>query len=288
MKTNIKPLVKWAGGKTKLLPQLSGLFPPDIEDYDTFIEPFVGGGAVLFYMLRTYPKIKNVVINDINQKLMNVYFTVKENPLEIIAELQKLQNQYWELNELEQKEFYLKKRDRFNFCTSSPLENAVLFIFLNKTCFNGLYRENKKGHFNVPFGKYVKPVICNRDTIINLSALLQKITILNNDYANIIGNLKGKTFIYFDPPYRPLSKTSAFTSYTSDGFDDTQQKRLASFCHFLDFDSKWMLSNSSGIGDNFFQTQYNGFKFRQLKARRSISANAKSRGQVQELLITNY
>ncbi len=288
MKTTIKPFLKWAGGKSHLLPQMTGLFPNGLEKFDTFIEPFVGGGAVLFHILNHYPNIKNVVINDINARLINAYLFLKESPRELISILDKYQTLFWSLSPAEQKHFYLEKRERFNSINTKPAEAAALFIFLNKTCFNGLYRVNKEGKFNVPFGQYQKPQICNPKLIIGLSKLLQKVTILNGDYAHTIANFKGKTFVYFDPPYRPVSQTSNFTSYSSEGFDDTQQKRLACFCRLLDFDSKWMLSNSCPIDDNFFSEHYTGYRIRQIKARRSIGASIKSRGNIQELLITNY
>ena len=288
MKTDIKPFLKWAGGKSQLLPQLRELFPSKIEKFDTFIEPFVGGGAVLFHILSCYPNIKNIVINDINSKLINTYVVVKEKPHELISILDELQSQYWKLNKEEQKQYYLVNRKWFNTPGVDFIELAALFIFLNRTCFNGLYRVNKKGEFNVPFGQHLKPLICNSRLIIKASKLLQKVTIQKGDYADIIGSLQGRSFIYFDPPYRPVSQTSNFTSYNVNGFDETQQKRLAVFCKFLDFDSKWMLSNSCIPGDNFYNKHYGEYSIRQIKARRSIGANPNSRGNTQELLITNY
>lgn len=288
MQNTVKPFLKWAGGKSHLLPQMTALFPNGLKKFDTFIEPFVGGGAVLFHILGYYPNIKNVVINDINARLMNTYVILKERPRELISILDKFQTRFWCLSPVEQKQFYLEKRERFNSINTKPADAAALFIFLNKTCFNGLYRVNKNGKFNVPFGQYQKPLICNSKLIIRLSKLLQKVTILNGDYAHTIANFRGNTFVYFDPPYRPVSQTSNFTKYSSDGFDDTQQKRLACFCRLLDFDSKWMLSNSCPLDDNFFNEHYTGYKIRQVNARRSIGADTKSRGNIQELLITNY
>jgi DNA adenine methylase len=288
MKITAKPFLKWAGGKSHLLRQISGLFPNGPEKFDTFIEPFVGGGAVLFHILSHYPNIKNVVINDINVRLINAYLFLKESPRELISILDKFQTRFWSLSPVEQKQFYLEKRERFNSINTKPVEAAALFIFLNKTCLNGLYHVNKKGKFNVPFGQYQKPLICNPGLIIELSKQLQKVTILNGDYAHTIANFRGNTFVYFDPPYRPVSQISNFTTYSSEGFDETQQKRLACFCRLLDFDSKWMLSNSCPIDDDFFNEHYTGYKIRQIKARRSMGAKTKSRGNIQELLITNY
>jgi DNA adenine methylase len=284
----IKPFLKWAGGKTQLLPSIRDFFPSDIKNTDTYIEPFVGGGAVLFHILNNYPCIKNVVINDINLRLINTYVILREKPLDLLSILERLQKQYWKLSPIEQRQFYLGKREYFNSGGAKRTELAALFIFLNKTCFNGLYRVNKSGMFNVSFGQYHKPLICNRELILRLSKLLKKVTILNGDYAHTIANFRGNTFVYFDPPYRPVSQTSDFTTYSSEGFDEIQQKRLACFCRLLDFDSKWMLSNSCPQDDSFFNEHYNGYKIRQIEARRSIGANSASRGKIRELLITNY
>jgi DNA adenine methylase len=284
----IKPFIKWAGGKTQLLPYIKNSLPKNIKNIDTYIEPFVGGGAVLFHILSTYPQIKNVVINDINPRLMNTYIVVRENPSELILKLAQLQKIYWQLIPNEQKQFYMEQRGQFNTKSLNRIDEASLFIFLNKTCFNGLYRENQKGDFNVSFGKHAKPLICDDKLILKISELLQNVDICHGDYANLVSHLKRQSFIYFDPPYRPLSCTSDFTSYSSDRFDDIQQKRLAAFCRFLSFNSNWMLSNSCTTDDNFFNEQYMGYTIRQVIARRSIGANANSRKTVRELLITNY
>ena len=284
----IKPFLKWAGGKSQLLPHIRDFFPSDIKNADTYIEPFVGGGAVLFHILDNYHGIKNIVINDINPRLINTYVILRENPLDLVSILEKLQRQYWKLSMEEQRQFYLEQREYFNSGGAKRTELAALFIFLNKTCFNGLYRVNKSGMFNVSFGQYQKPLICNRELIIRLSKLLRKVTILNGDYAHTIASFRGNTFVYFDPPYRPVSQTSDFTTYSSDGFDETQQKRLACFCRLLDFDSKWMLSNSCPTDDNFFNEHYSTYKIRKIEARRSIGAISASRVKIRELLITNY
>lgn len=288
MKSVVKPFLKWAGGKTQLLPQLSKAFPKQLEQYDTFVEPFVGGGAVLFHILSRYPNIENIVINDINSGLIKTYIVVKERPDELINYLEELQHRFWELNDREQKLFYLGKRKQFSAERLSDIEFVSLFIFLNRTCFNGLYRVNKKDEFNVPFGRYKKPTICNSKLIISASELLQRVMILEGDYANILGSLQGRSFIYFDPPYKPISKTSNFTAYSNMGFDETQQIRLASFCKTLNDNSKWMLSNSSSGNDSFFRKHYRNCRIRQIHAYRSIGSKANSRGKIQELLITNY
>ncbi len=273
MQNTVKPFLKWAGGKSHLLPQITGLFPNNLEKFDTFIEPFVGGGAVLFHILSHYPNIKNVVINDINVRLINAYLFLKERPRELISILDKFQTRFWSLSPVEQKQFYLEKRERFNSSDTKTIESAALFIFLNKTCFNGLCRVNKNGKFNVPFGQYQKPLICNPGLIIELSKPFQKVTILNGDYAQYYCKFQGQYLCLFRPAHTaPVSQTSNFTTCSSEGFDETQQKRLACFCRLLDFDSKWMLSNSCPIDDNFFKEHYTGYRIRQIKARRSIGA----------------
>ncbi len=288
MQTNVKPFLKWAGGKTQLLPQINKVFPGQLEQFDTFAEPFVGGGAVVFYILENYPRIKNIIINDINSRLIKTYIAVKKSPRELVAFLEELQYKYWELDSKRQRLFYLAQRKRFNTVNLTIVELASLFIFLNKTCFNGLYRVNKKNEFNVPFGEYRKPLICNKRLIARLSDLLQKVTILEGDYTCTLGLLQGRSFVYFDPPYKPVSDTSNFTNYSANGFDDTQQTRLASFCKILDTENKWMLSNSCNGDDNFFRKHYQNYTIRQITGRRSIGAQASSRGNIRELLITNY
>jgi DNA adenine methylase len=259
-----------------------------LGQFDTFAEPFVGGGAVVFFILENYPMIKNIIINDINSKLVKTYIAVKENPMELITFLEELQHKYWKLDYNRQRLFYLEKRKQFNSGKLNSTELASLFIFLNKTCFNGLYRVNKKDEFNVPFGEFRRPLICNMNIIDRLSGLLQKVTILEGDYTCTQEFLQGRSFIYFDPPYKPVSNTSNFTAYNTTGFDDTQQIRLASFCKTLGVESKWMLSNSCNGDDYFFRKHYRNYTIRQLCARRSIGAKASSRGSVRELLITNY
>jgi DNA adenine methylase len=288
MQTDVKPFLKWAGGKAQLLPQINKVFPSQLEQFDTFAEPFVGGGAVVFYILENYPRIKNIIINDINSRLIKTYIAIKESPRELVAFLEEFQYKYWELDHKSQRLLYLAKRERFNTGKLSTVELASLFIFLNKTCFNGLYRVNKKNEFNVPFGEYRKPLICNRKLIAWLSELLQKVTILEGDYTCTLDFLHGRSFVYFDPPYKPVSNTSNFTSYSAAGFDDTQQTRLASFCKTLDVGNKWMLSNSCNGDDNFFRKHYRNYTIRQITARRSIGAKAGSRRNIRELLITNY
>lgn len=295
-----KPFIKWAGGKGQLLPQLHNALPHELSEEEfVYIEPFVGGGAMLFYMLRVFPNIKRVVINDININLTNAYVVVKNDPDSLIRNLNRIEKDYRQLADTDaQKDYYLKMRHCFNTQDLTAVEKTALFIFLNHTCFNGLYRENSKGLFNVPFGRYSNPTICNEELILADSELLNHfdIIILNGDYIQTEKAIDHSllNFFYFDPPYRPISATSSFNSYVKNGFNDENQQDLACLCHRLsNYDNvKWMLSNSDcstvNPGDTFFENLFNGFNIQRVYASRAINANASKRGKLTELLICNY
>lgn len=295
-----KPFLKWAGGKGQLLSQLDSYLPKQLDGRPfTYIEPFVGGGAMLFYMLRKYPEIRHAVINDINPHLTAAYRTIKDNPKELIEQLTELENQYFTLGDEEaKKNFYLEQRRLFNETEMGEVERTKLLIFLNRTCFNGLYRENSKGKFNVPFGRYMHPTICNKETILADSEVLNRtnVTILNGDFADTRNYIdeNGINFIYFDPPYRPLNATSNFNSYVKDEFNDDEQKRLGDFLKTLDnqLGVYWMLSNSDCSANNpedrFFEDIYADFYINRVYASRAINANPAKRGKLTELLICNY
>ena len=248
MSSPSRPFIKWVGGKGQLLSQLDALLPRNLALTGnlTYCEPFVGGGAMLFHMLRKFRNITRAVINDLNGRLVTTYRVVRSAPEELIDELHKMQSMYMACKtEDEQKDIYLGKRMLYNEGGLRDVEEAALFIFLNKTCFNGLYRVNSKGMFNVPFGKSRKPLICDDDTIRADSALLQKVEIFNGDFECVEEYIGKNAFIYFDPPYRPLSRTASFTAYAKGGFGDAEQRRLASFCRRLDGSGcQWLLSNS--------------------------------------------
>ncbi len=290
-----KPFIKWAGGKTQLLTQIDRIIPSEFRTLKfTYIEPFVGGGAMLFHILNNYPNLEEIVINDINTDLANTYKTIKNEATKLIQILLVLQSEYYTLlkNEAAKKEFYYQKREHFNKRTSNQIEQAALFIFLNKTCFNGLYRVNRKNEFNVPIGSYKKPRICDRENLLKVSELLQKVTILNADFEETLVYAKQNSLFYFDPPYKPLSETSSFNSYAKAGFNDKEQIRLANFCEKIDaLGHTWILSNSDVKGknpeDNFFDDLFRKFEINRVLAKRSINSNAKKRGQLKELLITN-
>lgn len=295
-KTKAKPFLKWAGGKTQLLPTIDSFLPDTIQgkSHVTYIEPFVGGGAMLFFMLQRYPNIKRAIINDINPHLIKTYKVIRDEPYSLIEALIDLQNHFRALVDYErQKDMYLNIRTRFNQQSISGIEEAAYMIFLNRTCFNGLYRENSKGGFNVPFGRYSNPTICDEDLIIADSELLQKVEILNGDFSNTAEHIQGYTFFYFDPPYRPLDATSSFNSYVKESFDDNEQIRLKNF--YSDISSGGchaMLSNSDCKGrnaeDDFFDRLYADYFIERVNAKRCINANAAKRGTLTELLIRNY
>lgn len=295
-KTKAKPFLKWAGGKTQLLPTIDSFLPVTFREEDdiTYIEPFVGGGAMLFYMLQKYPNIKRAVINDINPHLVTSYRVIKEKPCSLIETLNELQAQFKALRDFDkQKAMYLDIREQFNKQESTAIDEAAYMIFLNRTCFNGLYRENSKGKFNVPFGRYSNPTICDEDLILADSELLQRVKILNGDFSHTAQHIQGQTFFYLDPPYRPLDATSSFNSYVKEAFDDTEQLRLRDFYAGITEDGCLaILSNSDcksrNAADDFFDRLYAAFFIERVYAKRCINANAAKRGTLTELLIRNY
>lgn len=291
-----KPFIKWVGGKGQLLEQLETMLPSDFDSMQNvvYVEPFVGGGAMLFYMLQNHKCIKRAVINDINPDLTTCYKTVRDQPEELIRSLVAIQEDYYSITDYEaQKAYYLKKRERFNSKPTNSVESATLFIFLNRTCFNGLYRVNKSGKFNVPFGRYVHPTICDAETIREDSRLLQSVDILTGDFEQTFKYVSENAFFYFDPPYRPLNHTSCFNDYAKEAFNDAEQVRLKRFCDRLQKAAiPFMLSNSDCAGsngnDSFFDELYADYEIRRVWASRSVNANAAKRGKLTELLVRNY
>jgi len=296
MKNKAKPFLKWAGGKTQLIQVIQYSLPIQIKSNKfTYIEPFVGSGAILFWMINEFPNLEKAVINDVNTDLINTYRTIASKPNELISILDTLQKEYHSLvNDHEKKkEYYYEKRRLFNKRELEQSGQAALFIFLNRTCFNGLYRVNRKNEFNVPMGSYKQPTICNAENLLAVHNALQKVEILCGDFEETINFTSANSFFYFDPPYKPLSETSSFNSYAKDEFNDLEQIRLRDFCQKLDdLDHNWMLSNSDVKGknpnDNFFDNLYANFSIERVEAKRSINANPSKRGKLNELLITNY
>lgn len=294
MSGKAKPFIKWVGGKTQLIESIGNTLPikfAEINDV-TYIEPFVGGGAVLFWILQQYKNITKAIINDINPDLTTAYKIIKERPSELVEYLQIVQDEYLSFNEEKRKEYYLDKRELFNTKMLDGVENTALFIFLNRTCFNGLYRVNSKGLFNVPFGRYVNPKICDKQTILADSELLQRVEILTGDFEETIKYVSKNSLFYFDPPYKPLSETSSFTSYSKEDFNDSEQIRLGDFCKRINsLGHNFILSNSDVKGkkpnDDFFDDLYEPFNIKRIYATRMVNANAAKRGKLTELLITN-
>ena len=294
----IKPFVKWAGGKGNLLQQLNNYYPMELKYgyIDTYIEPFIGGGAVLIDILQKY-SIKKAYAIDINKDLINCYNVIKNDAKDLINELKIKQKEFIPLQMEDRANYFYDVRDEYNSYeidkNELSLKRAAEFIFLNRTCFNGLYRVNRKGKFNVPFGNYKNPIICDEINLINLSLLIQNVEFKYGDYKTSIQYATDNTFVYFDPPYRPLPKTNSFTSYMKDNFNDSSQKELSEYFSLLsNMGAKVMLSNSNPKNtekeDCFFDNLYKGFNIYEVYAKRLINCNSKGRGAISELLITNY
>lgn len=290
-----KPFVKWVGGKTQLLKDIEKVLPKKLllEQSITYVEPFVGGGAVLFWILQKYPNIKKAVISDINAELICTYRVIRDDVESLIFELTRLQREYRKLDDKRRKEFYLSQRLLFNGGNNSDVETAALFIFLNRTCFNGLYRVNTKGKFNVPHGRYSNPSICDVDTLRADASVLQKVEILCGDFSQTGIYATKNTLYYFDPPYRPLTGTSAFTSYSKEGFNDGEQARLRDFCdHITSRQALFVESNSDPTNidknDKFFDNLYRMFSIRRVSAARMINSKADRRGTISEIMISNF
>ncbi len=276
MKKNklIAPFLKWVGGKRQLMPAIKELLP---EKFTTYYEPFIGGGAVLFNI-----QPKKAVINDSNEELINVYEVVKNNPDELIMDLKSHKNEsdyFYDIRALDRKDDFKKL---------SKIKKASRVIFLNKTCYNGLYRVNNSGEFNSPFGKYKNPNIVNESTIRAVSKYFNNndITILNGDFEDAVKGIRKGAFVYFDPPYHPVSQSSNFTGYVPGGFDMFEQVRLRDLC--IELDKKgvnFLLSNSS---TPLIKDLYKDFNIKIVKANRVINSNAKKRGEIDEVLIRNY
>lgn len=272
----VSPVLKWVGGKRQLLDVIQPLIP----NYTTYYEPFIGGGAVLFAL-----QPNKAIINDSNAELVNVYRTIQTNPTELIQKLQEheaknCEDYFYEIRSLD--------RDRDKYVKLSEVERASRIIYLNKTCYNGLFRVNSSGEFNSPWGKYKNPNITNITTIHALNHFFtkSKITIKQGDYEEALIGIRKGSFVYFDPPYMPISSSSSFTGYTANGFGEEEQKRLRDFCDQLNKRNiKFLLSNSSCP---FVEELYGNYDIIKVPAKRSINADATKRGSVDEVLVRNY
>jgi DNA adenine methylase len=298
------PVLKWAGGKTQLLPIINENLPQELLDgkIDTFIEPFFGGGAVFFDLIKKY-EFKKAVIIDVNRELVVLYKTIKNDVDSLVKSLASIQEEYLALDEDGRKSYYYAVRERFNeelekfdFDNYSPkswVARASQVMFLNRTCFNGLFRVNKKGFFNVPQGKYKNPLILNQPKLEATSRALSNVEIIRGDFEQAEKFVNDKAFIYYDPPYRPLNITSSFNSYADSGFNDDDQRRLGEFYKKMHgLGAKQILSNSdpknTNSEDNFFDDIFKGFDIQRVAASRRINSNASKRGDITEILVRNY
>ena len=292
----VKPFLKWAGGKGQLLKEIEHYYPFD-ETITKYAEPFVGGGAVLFDVLSKY-NIKEIYISDINAELINTYYIIKHRIDDLIALLETYQEEYTSLDTEDRKAYYMSMREKFNDIKvngneTKTVTKAALMIFLNKTCFNGLYRVNKKGLFNVPMGSYKNPLICDEKNLRAVSEKLQKVQIVCGDYKESSDFIDEHTFVYFDPPYRPLTETSSFTAYTETLFTDEEQIELAEFVDEMNKKgAKIVVSNSdpknTNEDDEFFDNIYSNHRIKRVEATRMINSNSQGRGKIRELLISNF
>ena len=259
-----------------------------------YCEPMVGGGALFFYVLSKY-NFEHLYISDINAELINAYQVIKSNIDSLIEKLQEMQMLFCPMDEYGRKFYYYSIRDKFNstqLSDTTAIDKAAYFIFLNKTCFNGLYRVNRKGQFNVPMGAYKSPTICDEENLRNIHTALQNVTIVCGDFSLCRSFIDKDTFVYIDPPYRPISQTSGFTSYNTDVFDDNEQIRLARFIDEINSSgAKIVLSNSDpknvNTEDTFFDELYKSYKIKRVTASRMINSKAENRGKINELLICN-
>lgn len=272
LKDKTYPIVKWVGGKRQLMFELLQNLP---KSYNRYFEPFIGGGALFFEL-----QPQNGYISDMNEELINLYMVVRDNIYDLIDDLNK--------HEVS-KEYFLKIRnldrtEKYNALSNT--EKASRFIYLNRTCFNGLYRVNSQGQFNVPFGNYKNPRIVDTENLINCSKLLKNTEICCADFSKILSKVKKDDFVYFDPPYVPLNETSSFTSYTRDGFDIDMQFKLRDVCDELDsMGVKFMLSNSD---TKLINELYSNYEIKKVFASRAINANGNGRGKITEVLVRNY
>lgn len=287
MLDRVGPFLKWPGGKGRLIPQLDSLFP---KSFSRYVEPFVGGGAVFLHLSQTRD-LKSSVICDVNADLMNVWSVVKSDSSGLCRSLKRLVDEYLGLPSEARASYYYEMRSLFNdrsVGTACDVDRAAVVIFLNKTCYNGLYRVNSKGAFNSPFGRYDRQRFFTEWSIETISRLLANTRIIVGDFEMCGRYVTRDTFVYFDPPYRPLSKTSNFTAFDKRGFADSDQERLAEFFKKLDKKgSKVMLSNADTL-DGYFERLYSGYNIRRVWSCRSINADSSGRGKISELVITNY
>ena len=292
------PFLKWAGGKGRILNELDTRLPPMPVGGYNYFEPFLGGGA-LFFHLEKIGKIKSATLSDINPELILCYKVIQEDVNSVITELERISKSFPK-RDFYRKKFFYRMREKWNdnicknvddFSKSKASKRVALTIFLNKTCFNGLFRVNSKGEFNVPYASYKNPSFVNADKLRSVSIALQGVSILCQSYdENILSN--NHNFVYFDPPYRPLTTSSSFTAYSKSGFNDFDQRKLADYVKSISTNTKIMLSNSdpknSDKHDDFFDNLYSGLNIERIMAPRAINSDGGGRGKISEILVRNY
>ena len=293
-----KPFLKWAGSKRQLLARFLDAYPPALlaGQVKKYYEPFLGGGAVFFDIAQRY-EIKAAYLSDVNEDLVLTYQVVQSKVADLIELLLQHEKKYLSLGAADRLAYFYEQRRLFNL-TSTPagisgnarktIVRAAALIFLNRTCYNGLYRVNSKGAFNSPAGAYAQPTICDERNLLQASRLLSGAIIENKSYSAITSRAAAGSFVYFDPPYRPLSHTASFTAYSKAAFTDKDQQALSKVCRKLDKKQVLFMLSNSDTGDGFFEQLFQGFSISRIPARRSINADPSKRGFINELLITNY
>ena len=301
---NAKPFLKWAGGKKQLLQKFYNLLPFHIKNgitIERYVEPFVGGGAMFFFLKKHY-NVKESFLFDINRELILAYKVVKHDPKDLIDELKEMEEFHLKKSEEARKENFYTIRNNYNVQMNDFdyenygedwIKRASYLIFLNKTCFNGLFRQNKNGGFNVPFGRYKNPKICDEENIIGVNKALKNTEIFCGDFTQSWKFIEKESFVYLDPPYRPLNRTSNFTEYSKGGFTDLDQIKLADFFEQMDIKGAYlMLSNSDPKNedpkDEFFDNLYRHYNVERVPAKRNINSDASKRGDINELIVRNY
>ncbi|HNX18284.1 MAG TPA: DNA adenine methylase [Methanoregula sp.] len=301
--SSARPFLKWAGGKTQLLNEFSKRLPIELKNgkITKYVEPFIGGGAFFFYLNQRF-SFERCSICDVNEELYLSYRVIQRSVKKLISELEALESDYLSKNDKKRESFYYEIRGtlnqklpeiNFKSYRNEWVERAAQIIFLNRTCYNGLFRVNQKGEFNAPFGRYKNPDILNEENLNDVATLLKTTHILLGDFTKCRKFIDNHTFVYFDPPYRPLNQTSSFTSYSKNGFSDNDQIRLVNFFKELDeIGAKIMLSNSDPKNENsedsFFDDLFSEYYIERVPAKRMINCNGSRRGNINELIITNY
>ncbi len=294
----VKPFLKWAGGKRQLLAQFSGMYPAALKNgsIKNYYEPFLGSGAVFFDIAQNYP-IENAWLFDVNSDLVLTYQVIQAQAAKLTDILLAIEKKYLALNKAGRQLFFYDQRSIFNQhagpaaagkSSQKSIERAAQLIFLNRTCYNGLFRVNAKGAFNTPAGDYKKPTICDPVQLAATAKLLARATIRQADFKKGLKTVKPGSFVYLDPPYRPLSKTASFTGYSKSIFADKQQAQLAAMYRLLDTKGALLMLSNSDTADGFFDKLYQGFTIKRVAAKRMINTDASKRGYVNEIVVTNY